>query len=130
VADRHDRRPWAVRLRYLSFRHLIACLACWPVFVVEESARPSDKGSANRQQEYATTCEVPDRDHLMAVWSPTDPGIATDLLRHNYQEISTLFQRYYEDQQTQSPQIKHPPHHHAVMTGRSSLLAAVMPIPQ
>ncbi len=34
-------------------------------------SKAPDKGSGNRQQKYATTCVVvPDRDYLMAVWSP------------------------------------------------------------
>ena len=61
----------AVRLRYLSLRQLVGRgLGSWPVSEVEESPSPQARGSANRQQKYATTSDVvPDRDQLMAVWS-------------------------------------------------------------
>ena len=95
-------------------------LACWPVFEVEESASPQIRRSTNQQQECAMTADaVLDRDHLMAV-GPNRTGIATDLLRHNYRQLSTLYR-------TTTKIIKALPRHHAAMTNRSNLLAAVMP---
>jgi hypothetical protein len=60
---------------------------------------------------------------------PNLPRFATDLLRHNYRQPSTLYRATTEINKTGSLPIKDPPHHHAAMTDRSSLLAAVMAIP-
>lgn len=72
---------------------------------------------------------MPDREHLMAVWFPTDPRIATDLLRHNYREPFDAILDYYEDQQDSIARQHAPPYRHAAMIDCSSLLAEVIPIP-
>jgi len=64
----------------------------------------------------------------MAV-GPNRSGIATDLLRHNYRQHSTLYRATTKTNKTLIAAHQRPPHHHAPMTGRSSLLAAVIPIP-
>jgi hypothetical protein len=72
---------------------------------------------------------MPDREHLMGVWFPTDPRIATDLLRHNYREPFDAILDYYEDQQDSIARQHAPPYRHAAMIDCSSLLAEVIPIP-
>jgi hypothetical protein len=91
----------------VSERPAAGGVALWPVFEVEESASPQAR-DANRQQEYATTADVgPDRDHLMAV-GLNRPRIATDLLRHNYRQRSTLYRATTKINKTRSLHIKDP----------------------
>ena len=93
-----------------------------------QTSEPPDKRNANRQQKYATTPDVATgHDHRMA-WSHR-ARIATDLLRHNYRESSTPYRATTEINKGSIAAHQTPPHPHAAMTGRSSLLAAVMPIP-
>jgi hypothetical protein len=94
----------------------------------EESASPQTRESPNRQQKHATTSAVvPDCDQLMAVGS-NRPRIALIYYDTTTDNLDTAL-GYYEDQQNSIAAHQRPLHHHAAMTGRSSLLAAVMPIP-
>ena len=71
-------------------------------------SKPSDKGSANRQQKYVTTSDVVTCcDHLMAVPSNRS-RIAIDLLRHSYRDPSRLFLTTMKIKETRSLRSKRP----------------------
>jgi hypothetical protein len=104
-------------------------LACRPVFRGQRISKPTDKGSVNRQLKCATASDlVPDRDHLMTVSSPPTQNrhrATTTQLPRTFDAISALLRRSTKlDRSTENA-----PHHHAAMTHRSSLRAAVKPIP-
>jgi len=72
---------------------------------------------------------VPDREHLIAVWFPTDPGSPRIYYDTTTENPSTLFLNYYKDQRNSITPQQAAPYPHAAMTDCSSLRAAVMPIP-
>jgi len=86
----------AVGLRYLTLRQLVGLgLASWPVFEVDKSTSPQNKGSVNRQQKYATTSNVVP-DHLMAISSPPTQNrhwATTTQLPRTFDSISSLLRR-------------------------------------
>jgi hypothetical protein len=111
-----------VRLGYLNFRQMVGRdLAYWPMFDVDELASRQTggalTGSTNTPRPFDA---MSDREHLIAVGFPTDPGSPLIYYDTNYPEPLDAIPDYYEDHQNSTAPQQAPPYRYAAMTGGSS----------